>query len=83
MIIRTESGSEYYIRNGILNKKNDNYTAYKVSYMKAVPDGIESFDEIDRLPKSNPIVGQRLYVCGWKGWNLTTKVVEIIKEDND
>lgn len=82
MIIKTESGSEYYIRNGILNKAGDNLLAYKVHATKPFIHGMDE-DEVLDQPNAKPEVGKRLYISGLGNWNITTTVVEVIDEDGD
>ena len=79
MIIKTESGSEYYIRNGILNKANDRFLAYKVYGTKPFVHGMNE-DQVLSQPDAKPEVGKRLYIYGLANWNITTTVVEIIDE---
>lgn len=81
MIIKTESGSEYYLRNGILNKKNDNMLAYKVIKTIPFPNDAKSIEEINEYPAGKPEVGKRLYISGLGSWNVTTTVVEVLEEE--
>lgn len=82
MIVKTETGSEYYIRNGILTKAGDNILAYKVSGTIPFKHGITD-TELAKLPYAKPEVGKRLYIQGLGTWNITTNVVEVIEEEND
>lgn len=81
MIIKTETGSEYYIRDGILTKAGDRLTAYKVYSIKPFEHGtVSCVEEIESLPDGEPVVGKRLYISGLGEYNLTTNVVEVIEE---
>lgn len=82
MIIKTETGSEYYLRGGILTKKGDRMLAYKVSKVIPFEHGtVEFISDISKLPHGKPEVGKRVYFSGLGTWNITTNVVEIIEED--
>jgi hypothetical protein len=79
--ITTESGSVYDIGdNGVCRKfdaRGVGVDAFKVFYMKAVPEDVQTMKEINKLPNSKPEVGKLLYIGGLKGWWLSTKIVRI------
>ena len=84
MIIKTETGSEYYLRSGILTKKGDNLMAYKTYNVIPFEHGTtKSIEDILKLPQGKPEIGKRVYFSGLGEWNVTTNVVEIIEEDED
>ena len=82
MIIKTETGSEYRLRNGILTKVGDRVMAYKVFTMIPFDHGtVSDLEDILNLPTGKPEIGKRMYFSGLNDWNVTTNVVEIIEED--
>jgi hypothetical protein len=83
MKITTETGSVYEINDGRVchkfNKEGIVIDAFKVFYMRVVPDGVLSMKEVYELPEGDPEVGKRLYLGGKDSWWFSTRVVKIEK----
>ncbi len=81
MIIRTESGSRYEIDDrNICTKYSPEGTkvdAFKVFFLKAIPNTVKQMGEIWDYPSGEPEVGKLLYIGGREGWWLSTEVVSI------
>lgn len=88
MKITTESGSVYEIKDGLCNKYDstgERIDAFKVWYMKVVPDWVTTAKEIYDLPddtRREPEIGKRLYLGGKDTWWISTKVVSIEIQEN-
>jgi len=84
LLILTKSGSKYDIDpNGICRKydsRGEMIDAFKVFYMRPVPLGVGSMDEIFKLPEAGPEIGKYLYIAGRDSWWLSTEVVGIEEE---
>jgi hypothetical protein len=52
-------------------------------YTIPFPNEVKSIEEIHDYPHGTPEIGKRLYISGLGNWNVTTNVVEIIKEEDD
>lgn len=81
MKITTETGSVYEIGEAGICIKTDKYgnriDAFKPLVMIPVPEHIDTMEELYKLPKGDPVVGQRLYISGIDVWWLTTYVVSV------
>ena len=82
MIIKTETGSEYRLRNGILTKVGDRLMAFKVVFMAPFEHGsVADISDCVLLEPGQPEIGKRMFFSGLGNWNVTTNVVEIVDED--
>ena len=79
--VTTETGSVYNIDEyGFCRKMNgagELVDTFKPWIMKPIPDHVETLGEIYELPEGEPVIGQRLYLCGRESWWISTRVVSI------
>lgn len=82
LVIKTETGSVYSIRNGIYMKNGGN--PRKIWTLKSLDADFQpiNFDdlhnELEKTPNvDRPEVGKRMYISGREGWNYSTVVVSV------
>jgi hypothetical protein len=77
----TETGSVYVVDDRSICQKMTStgkiVDTFKVFFMKAVPEIPTTWEELQDIPESVPVVGQHLFVSGRDTWWLSTAVVSV------
>lgn len=84
MVIKTESGAIYTIKDGLAKKTRDGVTedVFKCSVIKPFPEDWQegtpvTYEWIDGLPEGQPVIGRRLYLGGYGNWWITTEIASV------